>query len=1649
MSSIRILEHLVCCSICVLAGLLLFIDTSALQAQVVDVNSVTSNDTYGSDQAVVFSPNNALLQASVLLTDPENGNAPLATSSLVLSEADLTQTDDFEVTLAMAPADGVVVDLTSDGECSVSPSQLTFDSADFDVEQSTEVSVVDDGIDETDPHICLVELAFDGSTDSDYAALPPISVEVLVADDDTIGITLTAPDNNNLPLVESSLLIAEGDPTAELVGIMLNAQPADGMVTVSIISDDQCATNLDSLTFTASNYSVPQLIEVSPVDDSIDEQESHSCHVQLGYDGSTDSLYSTLPTDTLLVVVNDNDGAGIDVTDPQNGGVPLQAGDLVVDEESATADTMAIQLRSEPEGEVRVTVNTDIQCSALPTQLTFSPADYNVGQNISITPIDDDMAESQVHNCLLTVDYEDSADPVYSGLSPQTFDIQVLDNDQIGVVFIDSENSDAVFMEGDLQVDEATPDSGQLFGVQLQAKPSNNVTIQLTSDAQCSVQPSILTFSMDNGTQPQAVTLLATDDTQVEDMSHTCVITIDASGSSAIEYAQYPTQEFDVVVKDDDASICATVTEIPSSECTALMAIYNETDGVNWVNQAGWTETDMPCAWAGVTCAEGRVTVLNLPQNNLSGQIPCEIGDLSQLMELNLSQNQLTGPIPCELVTMQQLTLLDLSHNQLDGELPSQLGNLAQLTQLRLSHNQLNGTVPYQWGRLANLAVLELGANRIYGSIPAELAGLTKLQALHLSSNRLLGEVPVALSILSLSTLEIQYNNLSTNNVNTEEFLLRSQQDWDEFQTVPPTELVATASTNDQAILSWTPILYQEDGGGYEVSFATSPAGPFTVAGMTNGKEASEFTINGLDATTVYYFRIRTYTPPHRDQQNELWSDYSATASFLIATPTALPTNTPTETPTATNTPTPSPTATNGPVDAPTNTSTPTPSPTHTPSPTPVAESSNTLPYDLSVAHIEFTQAIQTTQNGVPLVAGKPLVARMTVGISGGSPAGGSIQAELRAFRGGTELANSPLTPFNISTFAAPAAADREQLNDTLNFTFPTEWLVAGDLTIEATVNPGGADTDNSNNTSSFVLTLHAMPSLDIVLIPVAYQHNGSGPIYRPALDGSTGFGLGFIQDAYPIADVQYTIHGELAFTGNLYDIQGWYDLLGEIRDLRNRELSDPTALMPKYYGVVQVAPGCCLPTWPTNPAAAVGGMGDNPGGSAIGVESVDFFVDFNGDGSPDSSSPNKGVQAHMAAHELGHTLGLGHSPCNVSGEAGYPQADGSIGDVGIYIPDMSLVASARKDVMSYCFETGSTPTQWISAYNYRRLFDALSAQTLATTMGASFKASEAAWLVSGEIVSGTATVRGNIASALTIESTSVLENSPVCNIYELRLVDAQNTVLFSYFFDPDPLVGDEGESISTPSNGNRLFASGFAQNIVHDERFTFALVVPKMTGTDRIQIWQGEKFLTELKASTAPPTLSAEVIDNPTVVDVRWTATDPGADKEPVVMIRYSPDNGNSWTVVKPTLPAAGRLEIDKDQLQASEDGLIEVSANNNTESQISKISVGFIANKPPTVAILGEAVRVVDEDESIVLQAEATDFEDGPMASTSMTWYYPESTPVGSGATLVFQDGLSVGTYTVDFSATDSANQSTTATVTIHVLERQGTIYLPLMQK
>lgn len=234
------------------------------------------------------------------------------------------------------------------------------------------------------------------------------------------------------------------------------------------------------------------------------------------------------------------------------------------------------------------------------------------------------------------------------------------------------------------------------------------------------------------------------------------------SDTAAGEKTTPDTEASGTVTPNDTVGFgCVNVNQIPFAECEALVALYTSTDGSSWIDNSGWLVSDTPCTWSGIDCTDNHVSHINLHYNKLTGILPTELGNLSDLRVLDLSSNRLYGPIPTGLGNLSELVSLYLWGNLFTGPLPAELGNLRKLKSLSLADNQLSGSIPPTLGKIGSLESLDLSYNQFRGVIFVQLGELGNLDALDLSHNQLSGAIPVTFDNLSkLTELDLSHNRL-------------------------------------------------------------------------------------------------------------------------------------------------------------------------------------------------------------------------------------------------------------------------------------------------------------------------------------------------------------------------------------------------------------------------------------------------------------------------------------------------------------------------------------------------------------------------------------------------------------------------------------------------------------------------------------------------------------------------------------------------------------------------------------------------------------------------------------------------------------------------------------------------------------------------
>jgi len=137
---------------------------------------------------------------------------------------------------------------------------------------------------------------------------------------------------------------------------------------------------------------------------------------------------------------------------------------------------------------------------------------------------------------------------------------------------------------------------------------------------------------------------------------------------------------------------------------------------------------------------------------------------------------------------------------------------------------------------------------------------------------------------------------------------------------------------------------------------------------------------------------------------------------------------------------------------------------------------------DLAISSLEITQAVQTADNSVPLVAGRPTVIRVYPHTNTIEPVN-NVTIVISATRSGVALAGSPLTVGPTSVLTNPGRSD---INSSFNARLPSDWL-SGAVTLQVAIDPANSieEKDESNNANTTILTFNSVPDLNVTVVPI------------------------------------------------------------------------------------------------------------------------------------------------------------------------------------------------------------------------------------------------------------------------------------------------------------------------------------------------------------------------------------------------------------------------------------------------------------------------------------------------------------------------------------------------------------------------------------
>ena len=459
-------------------------------------------------------------------------------AGVTVSPTDVTVTeggsDTYTVVLNAHPASDVVITVSSDNtDVAVSPARLTFTPSNWSTAQTVRVSAAQDADAVNDA--ASIAHAVDASRSADE-----------FDDASVAGVTVTVTDDDaGVSVSEITLSITEGGSATFTV--VLNAQPAsDVVISVTASGNTDVTVSPARLTFTPANWSTAKTMTVRAAQDSDAVNDAATISHAVVADDS-DDLYDGLRIARVRVTVTDDDA-----------GVSVSASTLSVAE--GGSDTYTVVLDGSPSSNVVITVtsgNMDVTVS--PARLTFTPANWNTAQTVTVRAAQDADAASDAAAIAHAVDAARSANE---------FDLVTVAG--VTVTVTDDETAGATVSETTLTVAEGGSDT---YTVKLDAQPASDVVITVTSgNMDVTVSPARLTFTPANWSTAKTVRVAAAEDADAVNDAASITHAVVAA-SSANEFDLVTVAGVWVTVTDDDTA-GATVSETTLTVAEGGSATY-------------------------------------------------------------------------------------------------------------------------------------------------------------------------------------------------------------------------------------------------------------------------------------------------------------------------------------------------------------------------------------------------------------------------------------------------------------------------------------------------------------------------------------------------------------------------------------------------------------------------------------------------------------------------------------------------------------------------------------------------------------------------------------------------------------------------------------------------------------------------------------------------------------------------------------------------------------------------------------------------------------------------------------------------------------------------------------------------------------------
>jgi hypothetical protein len=519
-------------------------------------------------------------QAVMRILDDDDAGVIVTPSGGGTSVAEGGATDTYSIRLETQPVADVTVNLTSGTQLTTSVPTLTFTTANWFQAQSITVAAIDDLVFEGTHSAAVTHSAT--SADPAYNGIAVADLPVTVTDNDLAAVVIMETGGNTT--------VSEAGAVDSYSLVLLSKPTANVMVQLATGPDLEATPTV--LTFTPADWNIPQPVAVTAVDDDDDEgihigTITHSVT-------SADGKYHQIAVNNVNATILDNDTRPAVLVSQSGGATAVVEGGL--------DDVISIKLATSPTANVTITVTTGNQLNASPPTLTFTPADWNTAQPMTVSAIDDAVDEG-THLAYVTLT-PSSGDANYDNLPAIDVPVTVTDNDLADVLIVESAGGTAVTEGG----------TGDSYTMRLRSQPMADVTVTLLFSNQLEVTPASLTFTAADWNVPKVIDVAAANDTVDQG---TRVVTIAHQVASQDKnYDGLPVVDVNVIVTDNDTRPIA-VSDVfgvgEDSSTTPLAVLAN--DSGSGIAITGVTQG----AFGEVAIADGGASLTYKPDDGFSG----------------------------------------------------------------------------------------------------------------------------------------------------------------------------------------------------------------------------------------------------------------------------------------------------------------------------------------------------------------------------------------------------------------------------------------------------------------------------------------------------------------------------------------------------------------------------------------------------------------------------------------------------------------------------------------------------------------------------------------------------------------------------------------------------------------------------------------------------------------------------------------------------------------------------------------------------------------------------------------------------------------------------------------------------------------------